>query len=1127
MKKKLINLKGKSYEDFAQILRTMKLITLLIFTAFFQLSATTYSQSTRLNISGQNITLSEIFEGIEKQSEFSIFYNVNQIDLTKRIDINAADQLVEQILNEILVGTGMTYTINNKLIVIHKQNDASLVLIDQQQGKKVTGKVTDQSGTVLPGVTIVVKGTINGTITDSNGNYTLSNVPENATMQFSFVGMKTQEILVSGKSTINVTILEETIGLDEVVAVGYGTQRKMNLTGSVSAVSSESLASRPQTNASNLLQGRVAGLNVTQPTGQPGVDDGIYQIRGLGSFGASSDPLILVDGVVGTLSNVAPNDIGNITVLKDAASASIYGARAANGVILVTTKKAAKGTSIEYKLDVGSQSATRLPDLIYNTAEYMGMYNSARQRSGLAPLFSQAIIDSYANSNGNPEYPNFNWMDYYFNPASTVNHYLSISNTSDKSSFKLSLNYLNEDGIVPNINFKRYNAQLNFNNQITKGIKIGTIIGAVYKDNHQPPAWEESSVLTIIRMAPDYSPLLPDGSGRKSSIAYPFEPSYGSDVYFNNGALYTKTYGLNAQAYVDVNLLKGLVWSSKAAVNYSDITSKNWGFQSHEHYYFHKLPGQTDYTLNPGDTYTAGVKDQYTVSVTPTLYSTLTYETKIGLDHNFKAMLGYEQQSNKTVWLGGSKNVFPVPSLQELDAGGSTGQAVNGSAYEWALRSYFGRIAYDYKGKYLVEVNTRYDGTSRVSPKKRWGLFPSVSLGWRISDEKFMKDKISWLDNLKFRASVGVLGNQEIGNYSYQDILNLSQYNFGTTNIPGVKLTRLTDQNLKWESTKVIDFGVDIDISKRLLGITFDMFRKDTYDILATLPVPSSLGLIGPITNNGELQNTGWEMELRHAKKIGDFSYDVNFLFSTYKNKLLSIVTPTKGINEVGLAYSSFYLYEMAGIFQSQADIDASPKQALYKPHPGDIKIKDVNGDGVIDSKDRKSFSPYPDFTYSFGLNARYKAFELSVFLQGVQGIHKRIYGWGWDPFVQGDPPLAMYRNAWTPTNPSNTIPAVYIGSGDAGGGYGGVKAYPNTFQLQDASFLRVKSVKLSYTLPQRIVDKIKSKGINVYVNGDNLFTFTKYPGTDPERRMDGPNGGRGFYYPQVRTLNAGIDIKF
>ena len=997
------------------------------------------------------------------------------------------------------------------------------------QTRTLTGKVTDEKGEGIPGVNVVVKGSSVGQATDVSGNYSIGISGENVVLVFSYVGYVARELTVGTRSRLDVSLEQDTKALEEVVVVGYGTQKKVNLTGSVSSVSSQILMERPAPNAANLLQGRVAGLQVTQSSGQPGKDDAVLQIRGLGSFGASSAPLVLVDGVIGSIANLAPGDIEDVTVLRDAASASIYGSRAANGVILVTTKKG-KGAAIEYKLDVGSQKATRLPDLIYDSAEYMELYNAAAERSGVATRYTQDQINAYRNATDRNQYPNFNWLDYYFNPAASVNHYLSVSNSSDKTSYKFSLSYLDQDGILPNINFKRYNAQLNFNNKITKHIEVGTIIGGVFKNNHEPPLWSSTSTLAVFQAGPLYGPYLPDGSGRKSGRAYSFQPhNTTSPVAFSNGARYTKNYGVNAQAYVNVDLLKGLKWTTKAAVNYADNTQKDHVYATQEHYFYQKLPGQADYTLDPAIVApgNVGVTDNYSKSILPSVYSTLNYTTQFGKDHNLTALAGYEQSSYLYQYLTGNRTTFPTTSIKELEGGSAAVQTANGSANEWALRSYFGRVAYDYQGKYLLEANARYDGTSRVSSRNRWGFFPSFSAGWRISEEKFLRDNASWMDNLKLRASYGVLGNQEIGNYPYQDVLGTTTYAFGTNLAQGVQLSRLYDKGLKWESTRVTDFGVDLDIYKGLFSMSFDWFKKNTYNILATLPVPASLGLSGPTTNDGELENKGWEMDLRHRNRIGQISYDVNFLVSTFKNKLLSIVTPTLGIREVGLPYNSFFMYEMAGVWQNQNEIDNSPKQTLYTPKPGDLKYVDQNGDNVIDAKDRVSISPYPDFTYSFGFNVGWKGFNLSSFFQGVHGLRSRIYGWGYDPFVQGDPPTTRFRDAWTPTNPSNTTPAVYIGSGWYEGGYGGGYAYGSTYHLPDASYLRLKNVNLSYEIPSKLAGKVKAKGLTVYVSGDNLITWTKYPGMDPERPMDGPNGGRGSVYPQVRILNAGLMVKF
>jgi len=402
-----------------------------------------------------------------------------------------------------------------------------------------------------------------------------------------------------------------------------------------------------------------------------------------------------------------------------------------------------------------------------------------------------------------------------------------------------------------------------------------------------------------------------------------------------------------------------------------------------------------------------------------------------------------------------------------------------------------------------------------------------MSLGWMLSNEQFIQDKLKCIDLLKLRASYGTLGNQDIGIYPYQDVLTIESYPYGSTPQQAALLTRLTDKNLKWESTSVYDIGLDLNILKGLLGITFDVYKKKTFNILTTQPVPASLGLSGPVTNDGELQNTGFEVELRHTKKIKDFKYNSYFLFSADRNKLLKIRTATKGINEVGLPYNSLYMYEWTGIFQSQSEISSSPTQSFFKPSPGDLKIKNQNGDGKVDSDDRKTIKGrYPDFLYSFGFDTEWKNFGLSLFFQGSHGKKIPLNGWGVDPFLQGTPPTTKFRNAWSPTNPSNTVPALY-----EGWGYGGVSAYPSTYYLQDASYLRLKNITLSYTVPARIANKVKSQGITISLSGENLLTFTKFEGADPETLSDSGSNLDGFgrfaQYPQVRIVNLGIDVKF
>jgi TonB-linked SusC/RagA family outer membrane protein len=993
----------------------------------------------------------------------------------------------------------------------------------------VTGKVSDGSGEALPGVNIILKGSTLGQVTDADGKYRIELPGSEGVLTFSFVGYVSQDVTLANKTTINVVMTPDEKALDEVVVVGYGTQKKASLTGSVATVDGNTLTERPATNAANLLQGRVTGLQVIQPTASPGRDDPQFQIRGLGSFGASSSPLVLVDGLVGSIANLNPNDIESVSVLKDAASAAIYGSRAANGVILVTTKSGKKGTPLlEYRIDIGSHTATRLPDFIYNSAEYMTMYNAAKERVGLPKLYTQQQIDAYINPSDPAQYPNFNWTDHYFNPAMVVNHNLRFSGGNDRTSYSISLGHLDQDGVLPSFNYKRYNAILNLNTQINKRIKVGTIVNMVKKRIAEPRSVNSDVVLLVYQGAPNFTPFLPDGSGRIATYAYAGEGhnrSPETDLHPGNYQ-HTNSHAINAQGYMDMQLLKGLVWQIKGGFNFNAET-----YKSHQQvvpqYAFIKAAGASDFAYVNDGGKSGGVTDRYTQNVLPSVFSTLNYETTIGQSHNLQLLGGYEQQAFKSQFLQGGRLTFPTPALAEINAGSPTGQTLSGTATEWALRSYFGRINYDYKGKYLVEGSLRYDGSSRIAKANRWGAFPSVSAGWRISKEGFIADKVKWVDDLKLRASIGTLGNQEIGLYPYQDILNLSEYPYGSTLQPATVITRLTDKNIKWESTKVINVGLDMEVAKGLLGFTLDWFKKNTFDILTTQPVPGSLGLSGPVTNDGKLQNTGWEAQLRHNHKVGDFSYGAYFLFSTFKNKLIKIRVPTKGVNEVGLPYGSYYMYEWIGIFQNQQEIDSSPKQNFFPPRPGDLKIKDQNGDGFVNADDRKTIKGvFPDFTYSFGLNASWKGLSLSAFFQGTQGNKMPLNGWGIDPFIQGTPPTTKFRDAWSPTNPSNTVPAIY-----ESWTYGGVSAYPSTYYLQDASYLRLKNVNLSYVLPKKVSDKVRSKGITVYVSGDNLLTFTKFEGADPETasRSGSTISGWGRYaqFPQVRILNLGVDVKF
>jgi TonB-linked SusC/RagA family outer membrane protein len=1016
-----------------------------------------------------------------------------------------------------------------------RTNSSSLNAFQQQT---ITGKVTGQNGLPLEGVTVSVRGSRVSTATQADGTFSIELPPGASTLLFTYVGFEPQEINVRGQSNIAVELKSVEGNLDDVVVIGYSTQKKINLTGAVATVSGKTLTERPVPNVGNLLQGRITGLQVTQPSGEPGRDAANLLIRGRGSFGAGNAPLVLIDGVAGSLSNLAPDDVADVVVLKDAASAAIYGSRSANGVILVTTKKGRKGpTTIGYRVNVGRYIPTELPDLITNSAEYMELYNSAAARGGVAFRYAQTEIDKYKNATDRVKYPNFDNIDYYFNPATVTNHNLSLSGGSDKNTFNISLSYLNQEAMLPGYSFKKYNGLLNYTSQINSRITVGTSMNMTYKNRQEPPFTSENLALLVYAAGPLYGPFLPDGSGRIASRAYDLEGrNRNVQEAFAMGNQNTKEYNINAQAYIDIKLLKGLTWSSKVAINYVDEY-----YKMYQHPYSAFLtqeinPATNDYKAASFGPDYLGVTDQYSKTLNPTIYSVLNYETKIARDHGLKALVGYEQLYNKFQTVRARRLNGVSSAITELAGYTNTGEAINATyprlpglsaPFEWALQSVFGRVNYDYKGKYLLEGNIRYDGTSRVSPEFRWGVFPSVSAGWLASKETFIQDNFHWVGNLKIRASYGTLGNQEIGNYPYQNVLTVSgiSYPFGnTTPATGAVLNSYRDQSLHWEETRTIDFGVDFDMKNNLFGFTFDWFKRKTSDILASQPVPASLGLGSPTFNNGTMEAKGIELELHHNNNIGQVSYGVNGQISTAKNKVLEIKVPSIGssIAQVGLPYNSHYLYVWDGIFQT-ADIgDPKVPRHVLNPTPkaGDLKMKDLTGDGIVDANDRTLVKgAYPDFIYSMGLNAGYKGFRLSAFFQGVEGLKNRVTGWGVDPFHQGSAPATKWRNAWTPTNPTNALPAIYIQ------GYSGVQNYAaSTYYLMDASYFRMKNVVLSYDIPQAWLSKFKAKELSVYVSGDNLFTITDYEGSDPERASTTGNYAQ---YPQAKVFNVGLNIKF
>lgn len=1090
-----------------------KIIQLIKFTAvllllFLRVSAAGYSQTT-LSVSFVQTEVEKAFQFLEKKTGYVFYYSNTEVEKLPRLNLRMVDASFRQVLDSISVITGLHYTVIDNKMVVFKKNAA------QTRAQKVSGKIADEKGTPLPNITIQVKGTGIGTLTDAEGAFSLD-VPAGAILVVSGIGYIRQEIAVEGRASFNIVLKEDVAGLSEVVVVGYGSQEKHKLTSAVATVSGAELNKRVATDPVSLLQGQLPGLQVTQGSGEPGNEGLVLRIRGLSTFsGAGNDPLVIVDGLPGSLSVLNPNDIESVSVLKDAASAAIYGSRGANGVIVVKTRKG-KGTgfTLQYGYNLGISKATKLPDVITNSAEYMELSNEARGNSGLAPLYTQQQIDLYRNATDRVKYPNYNWLNDLFRTAYTQNHYLNMSGGKENTHYSLGLGMNLQPGVMIGFDYKKYTMDLGLSSRVHKRVTLGTNIQMRYGDRNYPPQGAGDMFLSTLAQSPLYPPRSPDGRWIKK--AYSNELGNKNTVALVGEDVRTRFVDYYAQGNfsVDIDITDDLKWENRGGMNYNSIKVNDFRPVVPTFYYNDMSPAGLLDVGTPGLTIN-NRGNLYTV-----YYSQFTYKKKFGV-HNISALAGYQQEHNENDELNANRTQFPTNLLRELNAGPTEGQSNSGTSSEWAIRSFYGNVNYDYNDKYLFGASLRYDGTSRLPSDTRWGLFYSFSGAWRVSEEPFLKD-VSWLNDLKLRASWGELGNQNIPTYPYQSSLDNRPYVFGGAVTNGFAGSTLVDPDLTWESTRVLDFGINLTVFAQRLSITADWFNKYTYDILRESQVPLWLGLNAPIINNGAVRNKGFEFNIQYSDRIGkDFSYNLGANFQAYKNSLEKFGKTEIGgrtIRKEGLELDGYYVYQWDGIFQSADEILKSPKQPVT-PTPGDLKIRDVNMDGKVDDQDRTFVKgKYPSFQYSFNVGLNWKSFDLNAQFYGSRGQKIYVNGWGIEPFRQGSVPTTDWRNRWTPTNPTNTMPKIYVADG-----YAPVQNYASTYFLKDASFLRLRNLQLGYTMPVSLISRLSMKSLRVYAAADNVFTVSKFPGLDPERTGD----GNYVTYPQTRTFTLGAMVQF
>ncbi len=987
------------------------------------------------------------------------------------------------------------------LLFLYLHNDNAF-----SQTTNLTGKVTDKvTGETLPGTSITVEGTTIGTTTNLDGNYSININSPNAKLTFKFLGYITQTVKFDRQTTLNVALLPNQSALDEVVVVGYGTQKKVNLTGAVSSIKGETFQERTFSNTSKAIQGLAPGVTVIDRGGAPGQDNAVINIRGVGTIG-NSNPLILVDNVpVPSVNAVRPNDIESISVLKDAAAAAIYGSRAANGVILITTKRGKAGeTTINYNGYLASQTTTRLPKSV-GIKDYLDIINEGYTNAGLSPKYSDEYIKNTISGDDPIKYPSTDWLDVIFDPALQTNHALSFNGGNEKSRFALSLNYLDQNGIVKNTNAKNYGVRLNYDLNASKKLKFGTDLAYTKRKNTQPYNVGDVYWSLYSDLAPTVAPEYPDGtygigSGNRSPLG-----AINASGYQNANTDYIF---LNLKG--TYNLLEGLDLNANYSANLYNNSNKN-----HRNDYIFR----DYYTKSQISRYNSYLYIQQGNDSETNARITLDYK-KAFKKHEIGAILGAEQTIHKEDYINGSRSLFYSNDLQELSQGDATTRDNNSGTTDWALQSLFGRLNYAFDSKYLFEANFRYDGSSRFASGNRYGLFPSFSAGWRISEEGFMKS-LTFLDNLKVRGSWGRLGNQDIGLYQYQQTIALQQnYNFGGQLVNGAAVNNLANQQITWETSTTSNFGLDADFLKGKLGFTAEVFNKKTDDILLSLDIPYTVGLNAPTQNAGSVNNKGLELSVYHKNQIKDFHYGINLNFTHIKNEVTNLagtgpyITETSILKE-GVSMYAVYGFQAIGLFRTQQELDTYPR-FNNKTTLGSVKYKDQNDDGIINDMDKIVIGPsIPKYTFGANVDLGYKGVFMNFFLQGAGGNYIMPRGGIFDGPYWGSFITTDWLDRWSPSNPDGTFPSVYYQGSSA-------NLQPSTFVAQNASYLRLKNLQLGYDLPQKFMGKVKISKARVYISGTNLATFTKAKYIDPELAS-----GRFDSYPQTKMYSIGTDITF
>jgi len=1117
----------------------MKLSAVLLFVSMFEsFCSVTYSQKAMLTLDQSDITVEEVLRQIENKSEFFFLFSPKIVDVNRKVDIQVENKQINFILDQLFEGTNVKYVVMDRQIVLStKELTQSMADLIQQQ--KVTGTISDSSTREsLAGVNILVEGTQQGVITDASGNYSLNIPGQNAVLLISYVGYLSQRVPVSGRSVIDVRLSPDIKSLEEVVVVGYGTQKKSLVTGAISSIKETELSTVSLTGIDQALQGRLAGVSVLSNSGMPGTGMKV-RIRGVGSNG-NSEPLYVVDGiVVSNLNNIDPSEIASMEVLKDAASSAIYGAQGANGVVMVTTRTGKYNTApvIDFDAQFGSSTLRNLPEMM-NATEYLTYLREA----GMPNVPDPATV---ANT------PTTRWMDEIIKPATIQRYTLNVSGGTDKSTYMVGGAASNQQGIIggPKAALTRYVFRVNSDHNLKPWLKIGERVS--FANNIQTSIQQEyaNSVVGGAVMMDPLTPVIYKGElpvNVQNAIANGYKPvkddngnyygigTFPSNEFSNPLAVIqidhtkNKSYNFSGNVYMEIEPLKGLKFTSRYGIDSYSSNYRNWS----PSYWMGPFKYATIGSVSVGND--NGLKWQWE--------NFLNYQKTIG-KHNLGLLAG--MSAIKSTWnsMGTTGRGLPqeTEKFAEIDYVSSTMYTASGGQGSSTLASYYGRLEYNFEGKYLFNTTIRHDGSSVMSPEHQWGTFPSVSAGWVLSREEFFSSVVpsSIVSNLKIRASWGENGsisNVFVGawNSMIRTGFDLNYPANDNTSVPGAEPNNLPNYDLRWETSEQTNVGLDVSFFNSRITLAADYFNKTTKDLLTPGVAPGYTGFGLPYINGGNVRNRGFELELGFRNADNPIKYDVTFNLTTIRNKVTylnpaypRIVNPINRLLnsafEKGYPIWYFYGYKTAGIFQNQQQIDTYVNEnnlSGYEPRPGDPIVVNTVDDGLISTDDMTYIgSPYPDYTYGMRASLSYKGFDFLVFAQGQVG-NEIALAFNRTDFPYSNKLEYWYTERWTGENSTNS----WFRS-DVDNPF----VYTSDLMLFTGSYMRIKQLQLGYTLPKSALYKIGIKDLRIYVSLDDYFTFTKYPGMDPE---GGTLEGQAYsvdnmMYPVSGRILFGLNLKF